>query len=327
MGMNRMLPEPAKPVRPAQRIGAVFAAFALLIAGCAPRPDGSAGSNPRSLPSPQSDLPGTENPVAGRGSAATVDAILPTGRNLFLFDFNQSRYQKWTMSTGQMDTLGLCRMLDTLGSDWAAPAHWLAIPEPIQTFAPMRAFWGPSGNFFLLDRAGKRLAAYDSGAQIISSFPLPREIRDRNLDRFEVFWTRDGLFSFLDLGDGTVRQYAELRTLGGQGDWRLRNTVRLPVGLQTCLWEPFFREPCCLQGAPGALKGVCFDKYFNPTGPWPSAPTMPGLSPTVSPDGWRLVLDGGPGCAPGKNPVQACFSPEKGLLPTCPAETEPAPLQ
>lgn len=325
MGMNRAHSGPAERAGAAKWIGFAWMVLALTlsIAGCAAHPDGKAGSASRT---PGSDRPRTGRPDAARGTAATVDAILPTGRNLFLFDFNQSRYQKWTMSIDQLDTLGPCRMLDTLAGDWAAPDHWLAIPEPSQTFAPMRAFWGPSGNFFLLDRAGKRLAVYDSGAQLLSSFPLPREIRDRNLDRFEVFWTRDGLFSFLDLGDGTVRQYAELRTLGGQGDWRLRNTVRLPVGLETCLWEPFFRDPCCLQGTPGALKGVCFDKYFNPTGPWPRGPAMPGLRPWSSPEGWRLMLDGGPGCAAGNNPSPACFSPEKGLLSTCPAETEPASL-
>jgi hypothetical protein len=283
----------------------ILSAALFCLSGCAPTPP--AGSTPGK---------------GARESSAAVDAVLPSGRNLFLFDFTQSRYRKLTLSEGPTDTLGLCRILDTLQGDWAAPSAWLALPAPSQPFAPMRAFWGPSGDFFLLDRAAKRLVLYDSSAQFLSSFPLPREIRDRGLDRFEVFWTRDGLFSFLDLGEGTVRQYMELRTPGGQGDWRLRNTIRLPAGLESCVWEPFLRNPCCIRG--DARQPVCFDAYFNPLGAWPGDRPAAGLRPV--PDGsggWRLILEGGPACAPSRSP--ACFSPEKGLLSTCPAETDAAP--
>ncbi|MDB5107050.1 MAG: hypothetical protein JWP91_4739 [Fibrobacteres bacterium] len=290
-------------------------------------------------PSLPSSRPGkAESSAAGIGSASavTVDAVLPTGRNLFLFDFSRSRFRKWTLSRGPMDSLGLCRVLDTLQGDWGDAGNWRALAAPSRPFAPMRAFWGPSGNFFLLDRAGKRLGLYDSSAQFLSSFPLPSEIRERNLDRIEVFWTRDGLFSFLDLGEGKVWQYAEQRSPGGQGDWRLRNTVRLPVGLESCLWEPFFRDPCCIQGEAGGAnsgtrteygaKGVCFDKYFNPIGPWPEGSAVPGLRPAVSGSGsgWILRLDGGPAC--GQSPP-ACFSPDKGNLSTCPTETDAAPAR
>ena len=262
---------------------------------------------------------------AAYGFQVAMDAVLPSGRNLFLFDFTQSRYRKWSLTDGPADTSGLCRILDTLHGDGTAPSGWLALPAPSQPFAPLRAVWGPSGNFYLLDRAGKRLVLYDSSAQFLSSFPLPREIRDRGLDRFEVFWTRDGVFSFLDLGEGAVHQYMELRTPGGQGDWRLRNTIRLPVGLEGCLWEPFLRNPCCIRG--DARQPVCFDAYFNPLGPWPGtrpAAGKKGIRPLPDPGGgWRLILDGGPDCSAAVSP--ACFSPDKGLFYTCPAETDAAP--
>ncbi|MDB5049411.1 MAG: hypothetical protein JWO30_2482 [Fibrobacteres bacterium] len=260
--------------------------------------------------------PGKSPAAAG---TPRVDAILPSGRNLFVFDFSQSRYQKWTLSRGPADSLGLCRVLDTLAGNWGDASHWLALPSPSQPFSPMLAVWGPSGNFFLLDRAGKRLNLYDTSAQFLSSFPLPAEIRERNLDRFEVFWTRDGQFSFLDLGEGKVWQYAELRSAGDQGDWRLRNTVHLPVGLEACLWEPFFRDPCCIQNG----KGVCFDKYFNPVAPWPGDSGTAGLRPGMTADAseWKLILDGGAACG-SRPPV--CFQPDKGLLSTCPAETDAA---
>lgn len=268
---------------------------------------------------------GISAPRPAGGSSAAVDAVLPSGRNLFLFDFTQSRYRKWSLGEGPADTSGLCRILDTLQTEGSAPTGWLALPAPSQPFAPLRAVWGPSGNFFLLDRVGKRLVLYDSSAQLLSSFPLPREIRDRGLDRVEVLWTRDGLFSFLDLGEGVVRQYMELRTPGGHGDWRLRNTIRLPVGLEGCVWEPYFRNPCCVRG--DARPPVCFDAYFNPLGPWTgdrSATGARGIRPV--PDGsggWRLILHGGPACATDRSP--ACYSPDKGLISTCPAETDAAP--
>ncbi len=310
------------------RIGILSAALICLagfcLAGCAPAL--RAGS-PSGKGSPESQAAGSGQSAtpAARGSSSAVDAVLPSGRNLFLFDFNQSRYRKWTLAEGPTDTLGICRILDSLRGDWAASPGWLALPAPSQPFAPMRAFWGPSGDFFLLDRAAKRLVLYDSGAQFLSSFPLPREIRDRGLDRFEVFWTRDGVFSFLDLGEGTVRQYMELRTPGGQGDWRLRNTIRLPVGLESCVWEPYLRNPCCIRG--DAARPVCFDAYFNPLGPWPGDRSLAGASGIRPvPDGsggWRLILDGGPACGTSRSP--ACFSPDKGLLSTCPAEPDAAP--
>jgi hypothetical protein len=248
-----------------------------------------------------------------------VDAVVPSGRNLFLFDFAQSRYQKWNLSRGPADSLGLCRVLDTLAGNWSEASRWLALSAPSRPFVPMKAFWGPSGNFFLLDRAGKRLAIYDTNAQFLSSLPLPPEIRDRNLDRFEMFWTLDGQFTFLDLGEGTLWQYAEMRTSGG-GDWRLRNTQRLPMGLETCLWEPYFRAPCCLK----AGKGVCYDKYFNPVGPWPVPAEAPGILPRAASrdGGWRLILDGGRAC--GSRPP-ACYLPDKAAFSTCPPDPVPAP--
>jgi hypothetical protein len=269
---------------------------------------------------PVAKAPAASQAKQAPSGSRRVDAVVPSGRNLFVFDFTQSRYQKWTLSRGPADSLGFCRVLDTLAGNWSEALHWLALSAPSRPFVPMKAFWGPSGNFFLLDRAGKRLAIYDTSAQFLSSLPLPPEIRDRNLDRFEMFWTLDGQFTFLDLGEGMLWQYAEIRT-GSGGDWRLRNTQRLPMGLETCLWEPYFRAPCCIKDG----KGVCYDKYFNPVGPWPSASGAAGIlrraAPT--PDGdWRLILDGGRACG---SRTPACYLPDKSAFSTCPADPAPAP--
>jgi hypothetical protein len=184
----------------------------------------------------------------------------------------------------------------------------------------MQAAWGPNGDFFLLDRAGPRLMLYDSNAQFLSGVALPPEIRGRNLDAFQVFWSRDGSFAFVDLGEGVVRQYSELRSYSpnsDQGDWRLRNTLRLPVGTGACVWEPFRRNPCCLS-ARGAA--ACFDAYFNPIGAWAPPAPGPGLKALPSRDGrdWLIALDGGPACA--ARPL--CFLPGKGPADCAPG-TEP----
>lgn len=262
-------------------------------------------------------------PPARTGSGrprAPIDALVPSGRSLFAFDFARARYQKAPLSLGPSDSGGVCRLLDSVRAGFPAPDRWLALASPIRPFAPMQAAWGPSGDFFLLDRAGPRLELYDSNAQYLSGIPLPPEIRGRNLDAFQVFWTRDGSFSFVDLGEGVVRQYAELRAYSDQGDWRLRNTLRLPVGTGACVWEPYLRNPCCLSaGGPP----TCFDAYFNPVGPWtPDRPASgsagPGVKPRPSPDGngWTTELDGGPACAA----PPACFATGKrpGACPASP---------
>lgn len=251
--------------------------------------------------------------------SSAPDALLPSGRNLFAFDFAQARYQKLAFSRGAPDSTGVCRALDSLRAGWPRPSEWLALPAPGRPFSPRLAVWGPSGNFYILDRSGRRLDLYDSNAQFLSGIPLPPELRDRNLEAFQVFWTRDGTFSFLDLGEGKAWQYTEIRSVGG-GDWRLKNTVRLPVGLETCLWEPWFRAPCCL-AADG--RGRCFDVYFNPVGPWPGPAAGTGIRPAPGPGAgeWSLIFDGGPACAA----PPACFQPGKGLTATCPSETEAAP--
>lgn len=263
-------------------------------------------------------VPPPARPAAGEGPRAPIDALQPTGRSLFAFDFARQRYQKIALSQGPGDTLGACRMLDSVKAGFPDPGRWLALPSPSRPFAPMQAAWGPSGDFFLLDRAGSRLELYDSNAQFLSGVPLPPEIRGRNLDDFQIFWTRDGSFSFLDLGEGVVRQYAELRAYSDQGDWRLRNTIRLPVGTGACVWEPYVRNPCCLSadGPP-----ACFDAYFNRVGPWVPRPGGgPGLAPRPSADGrdWLLELGGGPACAS----APACFVPGKGFS-ACPPGAAP----
>jgi hypothetical protein len=263
------------------------AGIALCLAACAPAPAHSpAGGIPR----------------------PSADAWLPAGRALFAFDFARARVQKASLARGPEDTLGSCRLLDSARAGFPHPEGWLALPAPIRPFAPMQAAWGPSGDFFLLDRAGPRLMLYDSNAQFLSGVGLPPEIRGRNLDAFQVFRSRDGSFLFVDLGEGVVRQYAELRSYSDQGDWRLRNTVRLPVGTGACVWEPFLRNPCCLSaGGPP----VCFDAYFNPMGRWapPGPDAGPGFRALPSADGleWQIALVGGPGCAA----APVCFAPGK----------------
>src|SRR5690606_14684600 len=151
----------------------------------------------------------------------------------------------------------------------------------------------------ILDRVGRRMVLYDTSAQFLSGFPLPREIRERNLERLEVHWTRDGQFSLLDLGEGKAWQYSELRSQAGQGVWRRGNSVAVPVGLKSCFWAPFFRRPCCLRQAGGVgdrAKPACFDRYFNPTDspPEPSGRDVPQAIPAGGE--WVLFLNGGQAC-------------------------------
>jgi hypothetical protein len=296
MGAKRVAT--ARPIRLAWKgIGiAVFGLAAACLTACVPPPARSPGYGPERSP---------------------VDAWLPAGRAFFAFDFARARAQKASLARGPEDSLGVCRLLDSVRAGFPHSDGWLALTSPIRPFAPMQAIGGPSGDFFLLDRAGPRLMLYDSNAQFLSGVPLPPEIRGRNLDAFQVFWSRDGSFAFVDHGEGVVRQYAELRSHHDQGDWRLRNTLRLPVGTGACVWEPFRRNPCCLSAGGPA---TCFDAYFNPIGPW--SPSAPGPGPKARPsrDGreWLVELDGGSACAA----APVCFAPGKGPA-ECPPGTAP----
>ncbi len=240
--------------------------------------------------------------VRETGSMGTfhAEAVLASGKNFFIFDFTHSRYQKWPMLDGNLNLLEgnpalACGILDSLQGDWTNAMHWLALPAATQPFQPVRAISGPNGNFFLLDRASKRLALYDTNAQFVSGIPLPPEIRDRNLNKIEVYWTRDGLFSFLDLTEAKVWKFSELRTSGGSGDWQLRYTFNLSLGMDACLWEPYFKHPVCLRKGSSPM---VFDDYFNASNKILFSKTTGGIEARPEPDGteWRLVFHSESAC-------------------------------
>ena len=198
----------------------------------------------------------------------------------------------------------------------------------------MRAVAGPPGHVYVLDRIGRRICHYDTSAQFLSCIPLPQELRDRNPDRLEILWTRYDLFTFLDLAEGAAWQFTETRAAGGQGEWRLLHKIRLPVNLGSCLWEPWFRTPCCrLHSRPGTTGDTagtrCFDKYFNPLGGFPEDPgawdseelrdAATGASWTARPEsggpGWRMTFDPGPACGDGS--PRTCVNTDTRLIHTC----------
>lgn len=291
-------------------IGAV-----LLFSACAPLPRGE----PKSIR--------TERPL---------DAVLPAGGSLFLFDFIQGRYQRWPAESA-------CLPADSLQARLADRAAWLAYGSPGTPFAPVRAAAGTNGHLFLLDRLGRRLALYDTNAQFLSSFPLPQELRRRSPEKLEVYRARDGLFTFLDPGDGQAWRFAESRLSGDQGDWRLVQRVRLPVNLEECLWEPFLRNPCCRLRAegggasPGKAATRCFDAYFNPRGSWDSvqvagdsARSMEGIPvrgwtaearPRSGGPGWSIRLTAVETCGDGKPAAILCHETAAGTLGPCPSES------
>ena len=265
----------------------------------------------------------------GGPAAPPVDALLPSGRSLYVFDFVQSRYQRWPWD-------GTCRLADTLRGAWHAAPHWMSLAAPGTPFAPMRAVAGPPGHVYVLDRIGRRICHYDTSAQFLSCIPLPQELRDRNPDRLDILWTRHDLFTFQDLAEGAAWQFTETRAAGGQGEWRLLHKIRLPVNLGSCLWEPWFRTPCCrLHSRPGTTGDTagtrCFDKYFNPLGGFPEDPgawdseelrdAATGASWTARPEsggpGWRMTFDPGRACGEGR--PRTCFHTDTRLLHTCPA--------
>lgn len=258
-----------------------------------------------------------------------MDALIPSGHHLLILDLALKRYQRW-------DLAHPCGLADTLLGDWAAAPHWLSLAAPGTPFQPIRAATGPSGHFYLLDRIGRRLALYDTNAQFLSAFPLPAEIVQRNLEHLQVHWTRDGIFTFLDLSEGSAWQFAEIRTGAGKGDWRLISRIRLPLNLEACLWEPYFRNPCCrVRSGPSSAPGgrptrtQCFDRYFNPTDsvppgtdstlnlPPPSGFREAGLRAHPDPGGpgWIVAMD--PGICAGRPRVGGCFHPEKGRFHRC----------
>ncbi len=248
--------------------------------------------------------------VRETGSMGTfqAEAVLASGKYFFIFDFTHSRYQKWPILDGNLNlpegsvnvpegnSALACGILDSLQGNWSNAIHWLALPAATQPFQPIRAISGPNGNFFLLDRASKRLALYDTNAQFVSGIPLPPDIRDRNLNNIEVYWTRDGLFSFLDRTEAKVWKFSELRTAGGSGDWQLRYALNLSLGMDACLWEPYFKHPVCLRKGSSP---IVFDDYFSPSNQKFILPSRGGIQARPEPDGtnWGLVFHPDSACA------------------------------
>jgi hypothetical protein len=127
-----------------------------------------------------------------------------------------------------------------------SPEGWLGITSPGGAFRPVQAVQGILGHFYLLDAAQGRLCLYDTGAQLLSTFPLPQELLPFTPGRMEVFRGADGAFTFVDYFAAEAWQFADRQGSEGSPDWVLRNQAKLPMGIQSCVQEPGRSSLACI---------------------------------------------------------------------------------
>jgi len=123
---------------------------------------------------------------------------------------------------------------------------WKEIASPGGAFRPVAALEGIQGHFYLLDAAQGRLCLYDTGAQLISTFPLPSILLPWAPGRMVAFRGADGAFTFLDYASGEAWQFADRQGSEGTADWILRNRIRLPMGIRDCIQEPDSGSIACV---------------------------------------------------------------------------------
>ncbi len=118
-----------------------------------------------------------------------------------------------------------------------AQEGWLEIASPGGSFRPVQAVMGMHGHFYLVDGAQGRLCLYDTAAQLLSIFPLPTAILPATPGRTAVFRAADGAFTFMDYMTGEANQFADRQGSEGGTDWILRNRVKLPLGIRSCIQD------------------------------------------------------------------------------------------
>jgi len=156
-----------------------------------------------------------------------ADAVISSSHSWYVFRFNDLRYLQMPAQPEAWNEAAL-----------QPQEKWLEISSPGGAFRPVQAVEGILGDFYLLDAAQGRLCLYDTGAQLLSTFPLPQELQPFTPGRMEVFRGADGGFTFVDYFAGEAWQYADRQGSEGSPDWVLRNRAKLPLGIQSCVQEP-----------------------------------------------------------------------------------------
>ena len=224
---------------------------------------------------------------------------------------------------------------DPWRGDWAAATNWLTLATPGTPFQPIRPLRVPAG---ISTCSIASAAAWRCTTPMPSSCPpslCRRNSSTATSSILQVQWTRDGIFTFLDLSEGIAWQYSEIRVGVGQGDWRLINRIRLPLNLEVLplgalLPEPLLpgpRRPRLLAGRPGDPHPVLrplFQSHRFPASrprhdPEPRAPAgfreaSPG---PPDPDGRDGSWSSTPGSAR-RGPPWAAASIRKGPVPPLP---------
>ena len=230
-----------------------------------------------------------------------LQAIVPSRNNLFLFNLNSLHYQKWNLN----------QLPDSPFMQLKKPENWLALATPAFPFFAQQVIAGPSGNFFVFDKLGKRICQYDTDAQLLSCLELPKEVRNLNLEDLRIYWSESGM-AFLHYAQGLVWQYSLFQTSTQNEEWQLRNTLKIPLGLSQCFYlkdEHLYR---CTRGD----KAIDFDFYFNvkaETG-LNTISAIQDLHYALDTQAWYFVYKGIHAMT--QKHTQLCFYPEsKNLIP------------
>jgi hypothetical protein len=96
---------------------------------------------------------------------------------------------------------------------------------------------GPPGHFIVLEGASRLLLLYTDEGYLLSRFPIPSELSQGSVDRFQVHFFQGGRFVFLDpfAGEGWVfQERTGVSNESPAGSWQPLGRFRLPKKLSEC---------------------------------------------------------------------------------------------
>ncbi|MBF0431806.1 MAG: hypothetical protein HQK83_11035 [Fibrobacteria bacterium] len=176
-----------------------------------------------------------------------VDAVVPKENKLYLF-----KYSPWSVQLMNISEL----------KEWQKSGNittqWQSVTKPQGAFFPVQVLSGQSFNFLVLEGSQKRIWQFDSALQILSSMDLPALIKNNVPEAFQLFWSRDNRFTFVNVAEGGGIQYHETG-----GKLNLFRKFKLPLSCKQCYQADLHLNVVSREAYPFLCETASSIKLFN----------------------------------------------------------------